>query len=142
MPHTRIRWGLSFGVLLGAFLAASAAWALSDAKTDAFRYNAKGRRDPFVPLVRDGQFVTVSQQGPSPLETSRPMLRGILWDPGGHSLALINDIEAKVGHTIGDYQVREIRHDAVVLSNGAGELVLEISFEAPPSSATTGGEGR
>ena len=132
--------GLGAGMVLGTLMMGSMAWALSNVKLDAFRYNAKGRRDPFVPLVRDGQLVSVSQS--APMESSRPMLRGILWDAGGHSIALINDLEAKVGDTIGDYQVQEIRHDAVVLTNGAEELVLEISFEAPPSSATTGGEGR
>ena len=132
--------GLGAGMVLGTLTMGSMAWALSNVKLDAFRYNAKGRRDPFVPLVRDGQLVSVSQS--APIESSRPMLRGILWDAGGHSIALINDLEAKVGDTVGDYQVQEIRHDAVVLTNGAEELVLEISFEAPPSSATTGGEGR
>ncbi|MBI4342164.1 MAG: hypothetical protein HY599_02215 [Candidatus Omnitrophica bacterium] len=132
-------------VLAGAgMLGAPAAWAAAETvKLEApFRYNSKGRRDPFAPLVRDGQLVSVAQS--APVQTSHPMLHGILWDPDGQSIALINDMEAKVGDTIGDYQVTEIRYDAVVLSNGGEPLVLEITFGAPlpssPSSATTGGE--
>ena len=132
-------------LVLGAgLLAWPAGWAAVEApKLEApFRYNSKSRRDPFVPLVRDGQLVSVTQS--TPVETSKPVLHGILWDPSGQSIALVNDMEARVGDSIGDYQVTGIRHDAVVLSNGGEPLVLEISFEAPPSpsSATTGGEGR
>ena len=74
---------------------------------------------------------------------SKPTLYGILWDPGGKSLALINDAEAKVGDTVGGYQVKEIRKDAVVLVNGGEPVVLKISFDAPaPSQKTTKGGGR
>jgi hypothetical protein len=77
---------------------------------------------------------------------SKPVLYGILWDPGGQSIALINDAEVKVGDAVSGYRVKEIRQDAVVLINGGVPVVLEIAFEAPPSTlspgATTGGEGR
>ena len=131
------------GCLVGsqAILAAPAAVSKSDLP---FRYNSKGRRDPFVPLVRDGQIISAAQS--TPVEASKPVLHGILWDPGGQSIALINDAEVKVGNTIGDYQVTEIRHDAVVLSSGGETTVLQISFEAAPSSTpsgtTMGGEGQ
>ena len=74
------------------------------------------------------------------------MLYGILWDPGGNSIAMINDGEVKVGDWVGQYQVKEIRQDAVVLDSGtaAEPLVLKIAFDAPaPAVGTTkGGEGR
>ena len=109
-----------------------------------FRYNAKGHRDPFIPLVRDGQIVSSTSQT-APIDASKPVLHGILWDSGGQSIALINDTEVKIGDMVGEYQVTEIRHDTVVLSNGGESMVLDISFGAPssgaPSSTTTGGEG-
>ena len=104
-----------------------------------FQYDSKGRRDPFSPLVRDGRLVAA---GAVRIEASKPMLYGILWDPGGKSIALINDIEAKVGDTVGGYQVREIRKDAVILDSGSEEpLVLQIAFDAPSklSPGTTKG---
>ena len=110
----------------------------------AFSYDPAGHRDPFVPLVRDGRLVGVVAG--SSIKTDKPVLYGILWDPGGNSIALVNDGEVKVGDSIGGYQVKEIRQDAVVLMSGGVPVVLEIAFDAPPSTlapgATTGGEGR
>lgn len=108
-----------------------------------FHYDSKNRRDPFVTLVRDGRLVSVIPG--SRVETTRPILYGIVWDPAGHSIALINDEEVKTGDTVGTYQVIEIRSDAVVLSDGGEPVVLQITFDAPPvqgrRSTTKGGEG-
>jgi hypothetical protein len=91
------------------------------------RYDSKGRRDPFSPLVRDGRLVGIVQT--HAVQTSRPVLYGILWDAGGQSIALINDVEVKVGDTVGTYRVVEIRKDAVVLSDGREPVVLQLAFE-------------
>ena len=135
-----------YGVLL--FMAGSAEagkWAAEE-KPSAdqgvpFRYDSGGRRDPFMPLVRDGRLVAA---GPGVrLEQSKPVLYGILWDPTGHSIALINDAEVKQGDRVGDYEVKEIQHDAVVLDDGGEPVVLTIAFDAPPKlspDTTKGGE--
>ena len=127
-------------------MSAALAWAAQgpSEKHDTFSYDPVGHRDPFVPLVRDGRLVGVTTAGRVPAD--KPVLYGILWDPGGHSMALINDAEVKVGDAVSGYQVKEIRQDAVVLTSGGVPVVLEIAFDAPPSKlspgATTGGEGR
>ena len=133
-------------VMLVSMLGAQPSWAADESakKREPFRYDSRGHRDPFIPLIRDGKPVNV---GPgTQVATALPVLYGILWDPGGHSLALINDVEAKVGDVVGDYQVKEIRRDAVVLSSGGGPVVIQISFETPPSGlspgSTTGGGRR
>jgi len=114
------------------------------AKPDAaFHYDSKGRRDPFIPLVRDGRVVSVTGDAQR-AGGGAPVLYGILWDPAGKSIALLNDTEAKVGDTIEGYQVLEIRHDAVVLTNGGEPVVLQISFDVSPSKLsprTTKGGG-
>ncbi|OGW91566.1 MAG: hypothetical protein A3D28_06110 [Omnitrophica bacterium RIFCSPHIGHO2_02_FULL_63_14] len=107
---------------------------------ERFRYTAKGRRDPFVALVRDGRIVAISAGGHA--ESSTPVLYGVLWDSGGNSIALINDGEARVGDMVGDYRVVEIREDAVVLANGGEPVVIRLAFETPPKpapGAATGG---
>ena len=109
---------------------------------EPFVYDAKGRRDPFMALVRDGKYIG-TQKG-TPLDTSKPVLYGILWDPAGQSIAMIDDQEVRVGDTVGGYQVAEIRQDAVVLKGGGEPLVLQIDFQTPPSersprTATGGG---
>ena len=107
-----------------------------------FRYSAKGHRDPFIPLVRNGRLVP--WRGGS-LDPTKPVLHGILWDPRGHSFAMINDVEVTVGERVDAYRVVEIREDAVVLRDEMGELiVLQIEFETPspdhPPRTTKGGE--
>ena len=106
---------------------------------ERFRYNAKGRRDPFAPLVRDGRIVAISTGGRT--ESSLPVLYGVLWDPGGNSIALINDGEARVGDMVAEYRVVEIRKDAVVLANGGEPVVIAIAFETPPKSAPSTPKG-
>ena len=112
-------------------------------KRESFFYDAKGHRDPFVPLVRDGRLVGKPQPVPT-VNAAQPVLYGILWDPAGRSIAMINDTEVRVGDTVAGYRVAEIRQDAVVLSGGGEPLVLSIDFETPSSKSsprtTMGGE--
>jgi len=125
-------------------------WA-AEAKPKApepFHYDAGGRRDPFVPLIRDGRLINPMDS--KSLELSKPVLYGVLWDSEGRSIALINDTEARVGDMVGDYRVLEIRQSSVVLGNGGEPMVLEMSFGLPSSDlssgastgASTGGEGQ
>lgn len=114
---------------------------------ELFRYDAGGRRDPFIALIQDGRFTRTSPI--AQVDTSKPVLYGILWDPSGQSLALINDTEVTVGDAVSGYQVQEIREDAVVLTDDGGHpLVLRVSFETAPPGYTPddatreGGEGR
>ena len=97
-----------------------------------FSYNAQGKCDPFVPLVRNGQLVPCRPQPPRPTLT----LQGIVWDPAGESFALINDREVQIGNTVGDYQVAEIRHDAVVLVQEGTALTLTMSLEGRANGTT------
>ncbi len=120
-------------------VALSAAWGLGamaqgDAASDgAFVYEPKGRRDPFVPLVRDGRLLG-RPRDPGALTGLQPILYGILWDRDGKSIALINDQEVNVGDAVGSFQVEQILPDSVVLIREGGEsVVLELAFEAEDS---------
>lgn len=89
--------------------------------------HAQDKRDPFVALVRDGRLIVPSGSE----DFSQLTLVGILWDPSGQSIALINDAEARVGDALGEYHVQEIRQDAVVLMREGQPVVLQMSFDAP-----------
>lgn len=95
-----------------------------------YRYDPGTARDPFIALVREGRLI--GGVPPGQTDMGKPVLFGILWDPGGRSIALINDVEVKVGDTVGPYRVTEIRPDAVVMNDGGEPLVLTIAFEEPP----------
>lgn len=130
--------------LMGVLAAVGAAAGAESLGQDAAGalYDPGGRRDPFAPLVLNGRYV--GQEGTRAFSAIRPELYGILWDPAGNSIALINDGEARVGDAVGGYRVEEIRKDAVVLRNGGEPVVLTISFESPVSGTSdlTGGEGQ
>ena len=141
-------WGLLAATLMGGAAAATSAEGEASEQSALGGYDSKGRRDPFSPLVREGRLLGTTPGGARG-DGSRPALYGILWDPGGHSIALINDGEAKVGDLVEGYKVADIRKDAVVLTSEGGEsVVLQISFDAPSikppphGGATTGGEDR
>jgi hypothetical protein len=117
-------------------------WAAAEEpqEREPFVYDAKGHRDPFIALVRDGKLVGI-QKG-TPLNPTKPVLYGILWDPQGQSIAMLNDTEVKVGDTIGIYEVLEIRKDAVVLSAGGDPVVLRIDLETPATQLPPEHKGR
>lgn len=102
-------------------------------------YEAQGKRDPFVPLVRNGRLVGLAKPGMQLGVV--PTLFGILWDPQGQSIALLNDGEAKVGDIVEGYKVLDITRDTVTLGNGDEPIVLQISFEEE-EAPVKGGEGR
>ena len=132
-------WGLPAVLLVALAVAggvAEAAEEIPEEWMSPFRYDSKGLRDPFVPLVRDGRLVGV--EAGRRVNAARPVLYGVLWDPSGRSIALINDEEVQVGEQIAGYQLMEIREDAVVLKNGDEPVVLRISFEIPSDTASPG----
>ena len=157
MPERHDRWsgtrgtatllrspaGKRFPRLLAGALG-TALWVGGAAAEELHRdggYDPAGRRDPFVSLVRDGKLIDV---GPSMTraELAKPVLYGVLWDAGGKSIALINDLEAKVGDTIGGFRIKDIRQDAVIIENlTTGEQsTLTIAFEPGPGGALAGPE--
>ena len=148
MRHDHVLTACALASLVMASASPVRAAETPSKRPELFHYDAGGRRDPFVPLVRDGRLVNVA--GSKSLELSGPALYGVLWDPGGQSIALINNMEVKVGDMVADYRVLEIRQNSVVLGNGGEPVVLQITFETTPSErssgastgASTGGEGQ
>ncbi len=122
-----------------AFCLSAAAMAAAE---EGWRYDAKGHCDPFFPLVQDGKAIPCATNQSGPDVTGPLQLGGILWDAGGHSIALINDAEVKRGDLVGGYEVTEIRPDAVMLKRDGQSIVLKIQYEdqeARPPTDTRGG---
>jgi len=109
---------LTWGLVGGAGL------VVASQHDEVSTYDSKGKCDPFVPLVQEGRLVPCGAE--EPRETL--VLAGIIWDSSGDPVALINNTQVGVGDAINDYQVAEIRHDAVVLMGDGEPLVLQIQF--------------
>ena len=130
MRRTRV-WMLCCALLAWPMWAAALQTAppAAPASHELFRYDARGHRDPFVPLVQEGRLV-----GPGAFLGDKPVLTGILWDPAGDSVAMIDDQEVRVGDGLQAYKVIEIRKDAVVLKDGGEPVVLQMEYEVSPHS--------
>lgn len=130
---------LAFSCALCWLIAAPAARAADQPATGkGFTYDAMDARDPFVALVRQGRLVAPSAGGSN---FSTLTLAGILWDPAGRSVALINDAEVTVGDLLGEYRVEDIRQDAVVLTRDGKTVVLQLTHDEgmQPAGRATGG---
>ena len=143
--QVKLRFALVSFLALCAALSFLPGWAEDSTQVtpaESFQYNSGGRRDPFLPLVRDGKLVQVTFDASQPTMGSSqpvlPVLGGILWDAGGHSIALIDDTEVQVGQTVRGYRIQEIRQDSVVLLYGGKPVTLRLSFDEPKGGQSLG----
>ena len=89
-----------------------------------FTYQSKGNRDPFISLVtKDGRILpgarTVTEGGDVELE-------GIIWDPNGKSMAIINGKLVKEKQRIMNMQVLKIKKASVILQKGGKVMVINL----------------
>jgi hypothetical protein len=85
-------------------------------------YDSGNRRDPFVPLEGGGDTsVNTSSSGVK--------LEGIIYDPGGRSMAILNGKSYQKGETVGNATVVKISKDHVVISMRGEEKTLWIREE-------------
>jgi hypothetical protein len=85
-------------------------------------YDPGKRRDPFVPL--DGEENTLTTAASSGVK-----LEGIIYDPGGHSMAILNGKSYQKGEAVGNATVVKILKDHVVISVEGEEKTLWIREE-------------
>lgn len=87
---------------------------------DEITYEAGKRRDPFVPLNPEDRDLTSS---------SSIKLEGIIYDPSGRSLVILNGKTYQAGETAGSAKILRILKDRVVLSEEGEEKTLRIREE-------------
>ena len=84
-------------------------------------YDSGKRRDPFVPLTGEDVSASASSAGVK--------LEGIIYDPGGRSMAILNGRTYQQGEAVGDANVVKIQKDHVVILVGEEEKILWIREE-------------
>ncbi len=93
---------------------------------EEFVYDAKGKRNPFIPLVTsDGRLLKLESQD----TVTSLSLKGIIYDKNGPSYAIINDEIVKIGDKIGDYQVLRIEDKRITLIKDRELLEMVIEKE-------------
>jgi len=93
---------------------------------EPFVYNDNGKRDPFMKLVTaDGVIISYDMD----LLVADLTLEGIIFDPQGNSLAIINGKIVKTDDKIGLFTVSGIEQNKVFLSKGQENFVLELKKE-------------
>ena len=94
---------------------------------ESFQYNAKGKRDPFVPLVsKEGVHVS-DAYGISGIKDVR--LEGIVWDESKTSAAIINGEIVGEGQEIGSVKVLKIEKDGVTFDVDGEAVKIELSSD-------------
>jgi hypothetical protein len=79
-----------------------------------FIYDSEGRRDPFMPLLtKDGRPVTTYSNIGS---INDVIVEGIMYDPRGGSVVVINDVILRQGDNISNVTVKSIGKDSVLLT--------------------------
>ena len=87
-----------------------------------FVYEKRGR-DPFRPLITDdGKLV----QGFDGISLEDIDLEGIIWDPQGGSVAMINGMILRRGDRIGDFEIVKIEKDRITLKSGSEQRLLKL----------------
>ena len=92
------------------------------------RYETGGRRDPFIPLVGPGGVITQT------FDPANLRVEGIVFDPNGGSLVLINGEFYKQGETLQDVTVKSIFKDRVILVKDDEEKELWLQEEVVDES--------
>ena len=106
-----------FAILAVAAFLTSSAFAETE-----IRYDSGGRRDPFVPLSGENNtLVTPTSSG--------VRLEGVIYDPEGRSMAILNGKSYQKGEAVGDATVVKILKDRVVISVGNEEKTLRLREE-------------
>jgi hypothetical protein len=93
---------------------------------EQFVYDAKGKRNPFIPLVTpDGRLLKLEQEE----GTAGLALEGIVYDKNGVSYAIINGEVVRIGDKVGDYQVLKIEEKKVIFIKDGEPTEVDLKKE-------------
>ena len=95
------------------------------AEDGAFSYNAKGRRDPFIPLISESGGYASDAYEASAVEDIR--LEGIVWDDVKGSIAIINGEIAREGDSLGAIKILKINKDSVIFDISGESVKVELN---------------
>jgi len=93
---------------------------------EEFVYDAKGKRNPFIPLVTpEGRLLKLDKIDAS--VSGGLVIDGIIYDKVGRSFAIVNSIVVGIGDGVGDYKVLRILEDKVIFIKEGELLEVELT---------------
>ncbi len=94
-----------------------------------FIYDAKGKRNPFIPLVTsEGRLLKLDKEESSG-GIKELSIEGIIYDKQGRSYVLINGTVAGIGDIVGNYQVLKIEENRVIFIKEGQPVEVEFNKE-------------
>ncbi len=94
---------------------------------EGFKYEAKGRRDPFVPLVGKEISSVASLMTISSIADLK--LEGIATGPKGKNVAIMNGEMVKERDRFGELEIKKITKKAVTVLITGAEYIVELPEE-------------
>lgn len=92
-----------------------------------FIYDAREKRNPFLPLVSpDGRIL---EPQVSKKRDGEIYLEGIIYDAGGSSYAVINGEVVRAGESSGTYQLIRIEPQKIIILREGKEMEIELKRE-------------
>lgn len=93
-----------------------------------FIYDAKGKRNPFIPLVTpEGRLLKLDKQ--EDITPGGLAIEGIIYDKFGRSFAIVNATVVGIGDMVGDFQVLKILEHKVIFIRNGEPLEVELTKE-------------
>jgi hypothetical protein len=109
------------------WLLAVSHWSLVSFAQEEFVYDAKGKRNPFIPLVTsDGKILNLDS-----VESNNKglALEGIIYDKNGISYAIMNGAVVTVGDTVGDIRILKIEKNKVIFIKDGQTSEIQLKEE-------------
>ena len=92
-----------------------------------YKYYSKGRRDPLIPLILSQTRASLGLQAVETVEDVT--LEGIIYDPFGSSIAMINGEIIKEGEKINNVEMVKIRSNSVTVKIYDGTHTISLVEE-------------
>jgi len=91
-----------------------------------FTYNDNGKRDPFWSLLGSRGVIMNYDKD---ILLSDMVVEGVMAEPTGESVAIINGSIVKLGDKVGLFVVKDIKPNAVILEKGQETFTLKLKKE-------------
>ena len=92
----------------------------------SFSYDSQGKRDPFIPLVGKGIRILMPED---PKSIKNVILEGIIFDPSGGSLAIVNSEIVQEGQLIQGFILSQIKKKAIILKKDEENFTIHLIKE-------------